>query len=152
MFVLCHYHFCALSRVSFEDTFITLWLKYAEWNGDFASIDKWILSNFEVWRFWFFSLCKPFVIARVPFPPQDCPMTHLHLFLLSHLHLFLLSHLHLFLLSHLHLFLLTYHLTLNSFHRVLQGPNPSKKKNQLERVPMSTNASFHFSCIDPMPL
>ena len=45
MFVLCHYDFCALSRVSFEDTAITLLLKY-----DFTSIDKSILSNLELWR------------------------------------------------------------------------------------------------------
>ena len=50
MFVLCHHDFCALSRVSCEDTAMTLLLKYAEWNGDFTSIDKSILSNCELWR------------------------------------------------------------------------------------------------------
>ena len=50
MFVLWYHDFCALSRVSFEDTGVTLLLKYAEWNGDFTSIDKSILSNFELWR------------------------------------------------------------------------------------------------------
>ena len=48
MFVLCHHDFCALSRVSFVDTTMTLLLKYAECNGDFTSIDKSVLSNFEL--------------------------------------------------------------------------------------------------------
>ena len=30
MFVLCDHDFCALSRVSFEDTALTLLLKYSE--------------------------------------------------------------------------------------------------------------------------
>ena len=34
----------------FWDTAMMLLLKYTEWNGDFTSIDKSILSNFELWR------------------------------------------------------------------------------------------------------